>query len=184
MKPRLLNPINVLLCSRHREFGAFANAFWPTLHDAFLPGIKAHAFFAIRMHITEERTLPAAEAMPSHGDRNRHINAHHADLDAAAKLTGDIAVAREATHAIAELVRVDERYGLREIVDSNAPEHGAEDFFLVNAHVRRDVIEQRAARPETLLAALAGCAAIKAASIDQQLGAFFHSQPDVSVDAF
>src|SRR2546429_4750888 len=42
------------------------------------------------------RSLPAAEAVPGHGNGNRHVDADHADLDAAAELARHIAVACEA----------------------------------------------------------------------------------------
>jgi hypothetical protein len=32
------------------------------------------------VHVAEQRALPAAEAVPRHRHRDRHVDAHHADL--------------------------------------------------------------------------------------------------------
>src|SRR6478752_9372048 len=85
---------------RHHELGALADALRPALHDGLLLGVEAHAFLAVGMHVAEQALLPAAEAMPGHRHRDRHVDAHHADLDAPAELARHVAVAREAGHAV------------------------------------------------------------------------------------
>src|SRR5947207_6934639 len=89
---------------RHAEFRALGDAVGPTLHHAFVAAVEANAFFAISVVITEQRALPAAERVPGHGHRNRHVDADHADLDAAGKRAGDAAVAGETGHAVAEFM--------------------------------------------------------------------------------
>src|SRR5579864_4164063 len=71
-----------LLRRRHREFGALGRGFRPALHDGLLTRIEAHPFLAVGMGVAEQASLPAAKAMPGHGHGDRHVDAHHADLDA------------------------------------------------------------------------------------------------------
>jgi hypothetical protein len=84
------------------------NALGPALHHALLLGVEAHAFFAVGVHVAEQALLPAAEAVPGHRHRDRHVDADHAHLHAAGELARDAAVAGEAGHAVAELVVVDQ----------------------------------------------------------------------------
>jgi len=93
------------LAGGHHKLSALADALGPALHDAFLLGIEAYAFFAVGVHVAEQALLPAAKAVPGHGHRNRHVDAHHADLDAAAELARHIAVAGEAGNAVAKFMR-------------------------------------------------------------------------------
>jgi hypothetical protein len=51
-------------------------------------------------------------------------------------------------HAVAEFVVVDQLQRLGEVRHAHAGQHRAEDLFLVDAHGRRDVVEQRAAGEE------------------------------------
>ena len=97
-----------LLRGRHHELGALGDALRPALHDGLLPRVEAHAFFAVDVHVAEQAVLPAAEAVPGHRHRDRHVDAHHADLDAARELARHVAIAREAGDAIAELMRIDQ----------------------------------------------------------------------------
>jgi len=57
--------------------------------------------------------------MPGHGHRDGNIDTHHADLNAATKLTRDVSIAGVARHAIAKLMGVDEIDSLCKILDSN-----------------------------------------------------------------
>src|SRR5262249_54443748 len=100
-----------LLRNGHRELSTLFGAFRPALHDRLLLGVEAHPFFAVRVHVAEQAALPAAEAMPRHRHRNRYVDAHHAYFDLAAEFARHVAVTREAGHAIAELVIVDQLNG-------------------------------------------------------------------------
>ena len=103
---QLTHPRWALIRCRHHELGAFANAFWPTLHDRLLPGVETNPLFTIRMHIAKERTLPATKTMPGHRDRNRHIDAHHSHLYSSCKLAGHIAIVGETRHSTMSIPRV------------------------------------------------------------------------------
>ena len=122
------------------------------------------------------------KTVPGHGHRNRHIDAHHAHLHAAAEFARHVAVAGEAGYAVAELVVVDELQRLGEVGHAHAGQHGAEDFFLVDSHLGGHVVKQRAAEPEAIAAALSGLVAVKATAIGQQRGAFLHTEVDVAAD--
>ena len=74
-----------LLGSGHHKLGALANALGPALHDGLLLGVEAHALFAVGVHVAKQALLPATKAVPGHGHRNRHVDAHHAHLHAAAE---------------------------------------------------------------------------------------------------
>ena len=100
------------------------------------------------MHAAEQALPPGAETVPGHRHRNRHVDADHAHLHARRKLARHAAVAVEAGHAVAELVFVDKLERCREVARPHAGQHRAEDLFLVDAHLRRDVVEQRAAGEE------------------------------------
>ena len=117
------------------------------------------------MHVAEQRALPAAKAVPGHRYGNRHVDADHADLDAAGKFARHVAVAGVAGHAIAEFVIVDQLDCGGKVVDAHAGQYRTKNFFLVDAHFRRDMVEQRAAHPETLVASWASRRALEAAAI-------------------
>src|SRR5579863_8955054 len=97
-----------LLRRRHGKLRALLDALGPALHDRLLLRIETHALFTVGMRIAEQAALPAAEAVPRHRHRNRHVDADHPDFDAAAEFTRDVTIAREARDAIAELVRIDQ----------------------------------------------------------------------------
>src|SRR5690554_1924098 len=62
----------------------------------------------------------------------------------------------------------------------HASQYGAEDFFLVDAHLGRYLVEQRTANVEALVVARH----FVAAPVHQQFGALFHADGDVVLDAF
>jgi hypothetical protein len=101
---------------RHHELGALADARGPALHHALLLGVEAHALFAVGVHVAEQALLPAAEAVPGHRHRDRHVDADHAHLHPAGELARHVAVAGEAGHAVAELVVVDQLQRAGEIL--------------------------------------------------------------------
>ena len=63
------------------------------------------------MQVAEQAALPAAERVVGHGHRQRHVHAHHADLDVVGEIAGRLAVAREDAGAVAIFVVVDELHG-------------------------------------------------------------------------
>ena len=83
--------------------------------------------------------------MPGHGHRDGHVDADHADLDATGELARHISVPGKAGDAVAKLVCIDEIKRLGEVGHPHAGEHGPEDFFFVDLHLRADMVEQRAA---------------------------------------
>src|SRR5690554_6741683 len=172
-----------LFMRRHGELGAAADGVGPALHDRLLLGIEAHPLLAVGVGVAEQRALPAAEAVPGHGHWDRHVDAHHAHLDAAAELTGHAAALGEAAHAVAEFVVVDQLDGGGDVGDPNADQHRAEDLLLVDGHLRGDMVEQGAAHPEALGAALTGACRIEVAAVHHQFGTLGNAFLDIAGDA-
>src|SRR5207245_11290559 len=155
--------------------GALADALRPALHDRLLLGVEAHAFLAVGVHVAEQALLPAAEAVPGHRHGDRHVDADHAHLYTPRELACHVAVAREARDAVAELVVIDEVDRSLQVMYAHAGEHRAEDLFLVDLHLGRDMVEPRAAHPEPAPATFTGLSAVEAAAVDEQLGAFLRA---------
>ena len=90
------------------------------------------------------------------GDRNRdrHVDADHADLDAVGEGARRVAVAGEDGGAVAVFVGVDEIGGLLVAAGARNAEDGPEDLGLVDGHVLGHAVEQRAAEEEAALIAL------------------------------
>src|SRR3546814_15400284 len=118
------------------------------------------------MRGAEQRTLPAAERRPGHRYRNRHVDADHADLHAAREFARHLAVAREARHAIPELVLVDQFDGARQIRHAPPGPPRPEDFVPVDGPVRRDIVTQHAAVAERVFVAMS----LYAVTDDDELG--------------
>src|SRR4249920_1008890 len=74
---------NLLVPCLEGELRAGADAGRPACGHGLELGVEAHAFHAVDAVIAEDRGLPAAEAVIGHGDRDRHVDADHADLHAA-----------------------------------------------------------------------------------------------------
>src|SRR5690606_32197993 len=98
----------------------------------------------------EQRALPAAEAVigDRHGQRN--VDANHAHLDLLAEKPRRLAIAGEDAGAVAVLMGVDQLDGRLQAADAHDAQHRPEDLLPVDAHVRRDLIEQAAAEEEAI----------------------------------
>ena len=128
--------------------------------------------------VAEQRTLPAAEGMPGHRHGNGHVDADHADLDLAGEGARHAAIGREAGHAIAELMGVDQCHGRRKVRHAHHAQHRSEDFFAVDVHGGLHIVEQRAAQEEALFVARH----LQAAAIGHQRGARGDAVLDVAQD--
>src|SRR4029077_12031295 len=93
---------------RHDVFGAGADAGGPAGGYGFEAGVEAHAFHAVHRHVAEQGALPAAKAVEGHRHRDRHVDADHADLDAAGEFARRVAVAGEDRDPVAVFVVIDE----------------------------------------------------------------------------
>ena len=117
--------------------------------------------------------------MPGHGHRDGHVDAHHAHLHTARELARHAAVTGEAGHAVAELMLVDELQCRGHVGHAHTGQHRAEDLVAVQAHGRRDMVEQGAACEEALLEARH----LVAAAVHHQPGTFFNAHSDGLLDA-
>src|SRR5690554_5558099 len=167
----------------HGELGASVDGIRPALHDRLLFGVEAHALFAVGMGVTEQRTLPAAKTVPRHGHRDRHVDTDHTHLDTAAKLPCHAAALGETAYAVAELVSVDQLNGGSNIRHPHTSQHRAEDLFLVDRHLRGNVVKQRAAHPEAFATPLTCRSGIKLTAVDHQFGTFSHAFLDIAGNA-
>src|SRR5690606_8243081 len=52
----------------------------PAGGDHLGPGVEADPLGAVHRAVAEDRRLPATEAVPRHGDRDGHVDAHHAHV--------------------------------------------------------------------------------------------------------
>ena len=126
--------------------------------------------------IAKQRTLPAAEAVEGHRHRDRHVDADHANLHAQREFARAIAVAREQRYAIAEFVFVHQVHRRFEIRHAGDRQYRSENFFLVNGHVRFDLVEQAAAEEEPVLVSLD----LVTAAVDDQLCAFLDAEVHIT----
>jgi two-component system OmpR family sensor kinase len=118
----------------------------PALRDGLALGVEAHRVRPVGVQVAEQRALPAAERVVGHRHRQRHVDAHHADLDVVAEVARRLAVAGEDAGAVAVFVRVDQLHGFLQRLDAHDAEHRAEDLFLVDRHAGLDVVEQAGAQ--------------------------------------
>ncbi len=139
----------------------------PARGDHLATGEEVHALGAVGVGVAEQRALPAAEGEVRHRHRDRHVDPDHADLDLVLEQPGRGAVAGEDRGAVAVLVGVDQVETLAVAADADDREHRAEDLLGVDAHVRRDVVEQGGAHPVAGLLA----AHLRGATVDDDLRA-------------
>ena len=131
------------------------------------------------VQIAEGRSLPAAKGVVGDRNRDRHVDTDHADLDARGEIAGRVAVTGEDGNAVTHLVVVGELDGVLVGRRTHHRQNGAEDLFLVDAHVGGHMVEQTTAHVEAVLIALH----LEAAAVDDKLGAFLHTNVDVALDA-
>src|SRR5437879_4507666 len=73
----------------------------PPLGDRLAAGEEVDAVGAVGVRVAEEGRLPAAEGVVGDRDRDRHVDADHADLDLALEPPGGAAVVGEQGGAVA-----------------------------------------------------------------------------------
>ena len=95
--------------------------------------------------------------------------------DAAGEVARGVAVAGEDRDAVAVFVLGRQPHRLLVILGAHHREHGAENLFLVDAHVGLHLVEQAAAHEVAVLVALE----LEVAAIDHELGAFLDADVDI-----
>src|SRR6478735_5578215 len=122
----------------------------PAARDDLAAGVEVDPFRPVHVRVAEEARLPAAEAVVAHRHRDRHVDAHHADVDVELELAGGAAVAGEDRRAVAERVVVDEGQALLVAGHPLHAEHWSEDLVVVGGRARLDVVEQRRLEEEPI----------------------------------
>src|SRR5271167_2689638 len=87
-----------LIHCRDAEFGAIFDSGGPSRRDGFGLGVELDRRRAVLVEITDPRTLPAAETVISHRDRDRHVDPDHTHLHTCGEVTGGVAVTGENRH--------------------------------------------------------------------------------------
>src|SRR5450830_71328 len=163
---------------RECELGAGAGGVRPTLHHSFCACIKTHAFRAVDMMVAEQAALPSAETAERHRHRQRYVDTDHADFDLTHELARCTAVAGEDGDAVAVFVVVDQLDGGSDIGSAQYAQYRSKNFFLVDGHLRRDVIEQGAADKEAVFTTRY----FETAAVDHQLCTLFYALADQTFD--
>src|SRR3954453_18318993 len=122
----------------------------------------------MHMVITEQGCFPATEAVKRHRDRNRHVHADHAHLDFTPEISRSAAVSGEDGNTVPKFVSIYEVHRRLVISSSNDGQNRTEYLLLIDAHLRRYAIEQRAAYKEAVLVTLQP----ELPSIDDKFSAF------------
>src|SRR5215216_1489659 len=118
-------------CSREAEIDLARVRVRPARRDDLGPGVEVDALGPVHVGVAEQARLPAAEAVVADGDRDRHVDADHPDVDVPLELARRAAVAGEDRRAVAIRVGVDQ---LEPVVVGGDPgdgQHRAEDLVLV-----------------------------------------------------
>src|SRR6185295_9619302 len=173
-------PARAATRSLHRwdhELGAFLGARRPARRYGFGFSVEAHRVGAVLVEIAEAGTLPSAEGVVGKWHRYREVHSHHADIDAVGEIARGIAVAGEDGDAVAVVVLGGKLQRLLVVLGAHHRKHRAENLLLVDAHVRRHLVEQTAAHEEALLVALQ----LEATAVDLQLGAFLEAEIDITL---
>src|SRR5215813_3328581 len=163
---------------RDDELGAFLDAGGPARGDGLGLGVEPDRVRAVLVEVAEARALPAAERVVRERHRDREVHADHADLDTAREIARGVAVAGEDGDAVAVIVLGRKPQRLLIVLGAHDREHRTENLLLVDAHVRRHLVEQAAAHEEAMLVALQ----LEAAAVDLELGAFLDAEVDVAPD--
>src|ERR1700761_9653321 len=93
----------VLIHCGDDEFGTVLDARWPAGRDGLDLGVELDRRRPVLVEIAEAGTLPTAEGVVGHRDRNRHVDPDHADLYPGDEIAGCVAVAGDNRHAVAVL---------------------------------------------------------------------------------
>ena len=103
----------------------------------------------VRLRVTEQRILPAAEGEVPDRHGNGHVDADHPDLRLPLEPTRGSAVVGEDRGAVAILRRVDESEPLVVGGHAHNGEHRSEDLVLVDIRIGGDVVDERGSEPES-----------------------------------
>src|SRR5215472_9258367 len=113
----------------------------PPAGNDSLFGVETHRVFAQGVQIAEERVLPAGEGEECHGGGHAYVDSHHAGGYVLGEFAGGGSGAGENGSRVAVLGTIDDGKSLFQGLHANHGEHRAENFFLGNAGIGIDAIE-------------------------------------------
>src|SRR5215207_8472932 len=178
MWPRPTKVILVMVRSLHRrdhELRALLHAARPARGHGLGLGVEAHRVGPMLVEVAEAGALPAAEGVVGDRHRDRHVDAHHADVDFGGEVARRVAVAGEDGDAIAVFVLVGQAHGLIVVPGAHHREHRPKNFFLINSHFGPHLVEQAAPHVKTVLVALKA----EIAPVHDEVRALLHAEVDV-----
>src|SRR3989344_1689665 len=151
----------------------------PALGDRLGLGVEGHHLLAVRAQVAELGGARTGEGEQRDRYRDRHVDAHLANVDFLLEVTGRRAGAGEQGGTVAIRVGVDDLDRLAQAGGLHDAQHRAEDFFAVHGHLRSDVGEDGRADEVAVLVARHA----RVAAIQFEFGAFFDATGDQAVDA-
>src|SRR5258708_7577247 len=114
---------DALVHRRDRELRAFLDAGRPARGDGLGLGVEADRIRAVLVEIAEARLLPAAEGVIRNRNRNRHVDADHADIDLGGEIARGVAVAGEDRNAGAVVMVRRQRAPFRIVLGAHPRHH-------------------------------------------------------------
>ena len=114
------------------EDGTFFDAARPAGGDGLETRVEPHTLHSMNVMIAEKRALPATKRVVGNGNRDRDIDAHHADLGATDEIMSRIAVTGEDGGAVPIFVVVDHPDRRFIVVRPNNGEDRPENLVLVD----------------------------------------------------
>src|SRR3954451_6956789 len=96
--------VTTSLHRRDHELRALLHPARPARGHGFGLGVEAHRVRSVLVEIAEAGALPASERIVGDRHRDRHVDAHHADIDFRREIARRVAVAGEDGDAVAVLV--------------------------------------------------------------------------------
>ena len=100
----------------------------PSRRDRFLAREEVESLRTVRLGVAEDAVLEPAERVIGHRDRDRHVDADHADLDVPLEAPTRAAVIGEDCGSIAERAGVDQVHAFLIRLDADDAQHRTEDL--------------------------------------------------------
>src|SRR3954452_9031637 len=143
--PAPMTPTPTLIAASHRRgevhvpavVGRVFRRLRPAAGDDLAARVELDPLRPVDVLVAEQRRLPAAERVEGHRDRDRDVDAHHADLDLAPEVPSGRIRGGEDRSPVRVRVGVDELDRLPQRLHPDDAQHRAEDLVAVDVHLGR-----------------------------------------------